>query len=167
MRLVAAIREWLRALLFGAREDREAEEELRFHLEMEVEEYLRRGMSPAEARRAARLKLGGALQVREALRDARGLRWLDELAQDAPDRNVIGLFVRDGLRLTAIGVTAGAVLAAGLARLVASVVEGVQPLDPAAALGALATLVLAATLASYLPARRAARVDPMQALRVE
>ena len=89
------------------------------------------------------------------------------IALGALDRNVVGLFVRDGLRLTAIGLAAGAVLAAALARLVASVVEGVHPLDPAAALGVLATLALAATLASYLPARRAARVDPMQALRVE
>ncbi len=83
MTLVAEIRERLRALLSGSREDREAEEGLRFHLEMEVEENLRRGMSAAEARRAARLKLGGALQVREAMRDARGLRWLEDLAQDA------------------------------------------------------------------------------------
>lgn len=89
------------------------------------------------------------------------------IALGALDRNVVGLFVRDGLRLTAIGLAAGVLLALALARLVASVVEGVQPLDPAAALGVLATLALAATLASYLPARRAARVDPMLALRVE
>src|SRR5690606_25654633 len=83
MRLVAELRERLRALLFRAREDRELEEELRFHLEMQVEENLRRGMSAAAARRAARLSLGGALQVKESVREARGLRWLEELAQDA------------------------------------------------------------------------------------
>jgi len=89
------------------------------------------------------------------------------IALGALDRNVVGLFVRDGLRLTAIGLAAGVLLALALGRLVASVVRDVQPLDPAAALGVLATLSLAATLASYLPARRAARVDPMRALRVE
>src|SRR5690606_32157810 len=89
------------------------------------------------------------------------------IALGALDRDVVGLFVRDGLRLTAIGLAVGALLAFALGRLVASAVEGVRPLDPAAALGVLTTLAFAATLASYLPARRAARVDPMRALRVD
>lgn len=55
-------------------------------------------MSPDEARRQALLKLGGVAQVREATRDARGVRWLEDLAGD-----VVRLFLRDGTRRTALG----------------------------------------------------------------
>ncbi|HLU26378.1 MAG TPA: ABC transporter permease [Longimicrobiales bacterium] len=82
MRLVAEIRERLRAIFFLSREDRELDEELRFHLDMQTEEYIRRGMDPAEARRQAVLRLGGLAQVREATRDARGVRWLDDVVAD-------------------------------------------------------------------------------------
>ena len=73
MRLVSEIRERARAFLFRSGEDRDLEEELAFHLEMEERENLRRGMTPEEARRQAALRLGGVTRVREATRDARGL----------------------------------------------------------------------------------------------
>ena len=82
MRLIAELRERLRALVQRAREDRELEEELRFHLEMEIEANLRRGLSPAEARRQAYLRLGGVTQVAEATRAARGVQRLEDLARD-------------------------------------------------------------------------------------
>lgn len=83
MRLFSELRERLRALVLRASQDRELDEELAFHLEMEIEANVRRGMAPGEARRQAHLKLGGLVQTREATRDARGLRWLEELGQDA------------------------------------------------------------------------------------
>src|SRR5690606_26784850 len=82
MSILTDLVERLRALLRRDREDLELAEELRFHFEMEVEENLRRGLSPAEARRQAALRLGGMAQVQEAARDARGVRWLDDVAQD-------------------------------------------------------------------------------------
>ena len=82
MSILTDLVERLRALLRRDREDLELAEELRFHFEMEVEENLRRGLSPAEARRQAALRLGGMTQVLEATRDARGVRWLDDMAQD-------------------------------------------------------------------------------------
>jgi predicted permease len=82
MRLLSEVREWLRALFFRRREDRALDEELAFHLEMEERSNIGRGMDPAEARRRAALKLGGVTQVREAARDARGLRNLDDLVRD-------------------------------------------------------------------------------------
>jgi predicted permease len=82
MRWLSALRERYRALVFRDREDRELDEELAFHLEMAEAENLRRGMSPEEARRQAALQLGGVTQVREATREARGVRWLDDLATD-------------------------------------------------------------------------------------
>lgn len=82
MRIFSEFRERLRALFSRDREDRELDEELAFHLEMQTRENIRRGMSPEEARRQAHLQLGGLTQVREATRDARGVRWLDDLAGD-------------------------------------------------------------------------------------
>jgi putative ABC transport system permease protein len=62
--------------------DRELAEELATHLEMQVEENLRAGMSPAEARRRALVKLGGATQAREECRRRRGFPVLEDLWQD-------------------------------------------------------------------------------------
>ena len=73
---------WLRSLVAGGRGDAETRDELRFHLEMETEKNLRAGMDPGEARRRARVRLGGADAIREAVRDARGWRRLDDLVRD-------------------------------------------------------------------------------------
>jgi len=62
--------------------DQQLEKELAFHLEQHMADLIARGASPAEARRQARLALGGPQQVMEQCRDARGTRWLDDLAQD-------------------------------------------------------------------------------------
>src|SRR5258705_86901 len=56
--------------------------EIRHHLELETEANLRRGWSPAEARRRARIAFGGVEQVKEEYRDGRGGRWLEELLAD-------------------------------------------------------------------------------------
>jgi predicted permease len=58
------------------------DEEFRFHLEMEVESNIRRGMSPREARRQALIAFGGVDRFRERGRDARGGRWLEDLTRD-------------------------------------------------------------------------------------
>jgi putative ABC transport system permease protein len=57
-------------------------EEFAFHLELEVEKNIREGLSPEEARRRALLTFGGVERHKDAVRDARGLRWLDEMAAD-------------------------------------------------------------------------------------
>jgi hypothetical protein len=76
------IRERLRALVARRREERELEEELAFHLEMETEANVRRGLPPAEARRRAHLALGGGEVVREQVREARGTRLIEDLRRD-------------------------------------------------------------------------------------
>jgi predicted permease len=75
---------WMRfAGLFGKeRRDRDLAEELENHLQMHVEDNLRSGMTPEEARRQALLKLGGLEQTKENHRDQRGLPWLESLVQD-------------------------------------------------------------------------------------
>jgi len=73
----------LRALLSPGRAERELDDEIRFHLEMETEENLRRGMDAGEARRRAYVAFGGVDRFREETHDARGTRWLEDLARDA------------------------------------------------------------------------------------
>jgi macrolide transport system ATP-binding/permease protein len=69
--------------LFGRRQgDHHTQEEMRFHVEMEVEAGLRRGLSRAEAERGARLRLGSVDASMEAARDERGFPWLNGLALD-------------------------------------------------------------------------------------
>ena len=72
----------LRALLHKSEMERELDEELRFHLETEVEQNLTRGMNAEEARFAALRSFGGVEQVKEKSRDVRGVRFVEELWQD-------------------------------------------------------------------------------------
>jgi predicted permease len=89
------------------------------------------------------------------------------LALGAEPGNLKRLFVRHGLTLAALGVAIGLPISAGLMRLMKSLLFGISPLDPTAFAVAAAVLVLAAGLASFLPARRAAAVDPVEALKAE
>ena len=82
MNLVANAVARLRGVFRRAREDAETREELEFHLEMETEKNLRAGMAPIEARRQARVRLGGVEVIREAVRDARGTRLVEDLLRD-------------------------------------------------------------------------------------
>ena len=81
--------------------------------------------------------------------------------------NIIGLVVRQGMELVAIGILAGLAGAAALTRVMASLLFGVSATD-AATFGAVAALLaVVAFAATVIPARRATRVDPMVALREE
>ncbi|PWT97110.1 MAG: multidrug ABC transporter substrate-binding protein [Terriglobia bacterium] len=77
------------------------------------------------------------------------------------------LFVRYGLALAGAGTAMGLVAAAGLTRLMKSVLFGISPVDPLTYTAVPLILVAATVLASYLPARRAAAVDPVKTLRAE
>jgi len=89
------------------------------------------------------------------------------VALGASRGQVLALIVRDGMRLAVIGIALGAAGALVLTRLLAGLLYGIGASDPGT-FGAAATLLgLVALLASYIPARRASRVDPMVALRNE
>src|SRR5580704_6489735 len=72
----------LRSLFRRAQADQELDEELHDHLERKTEEYAAQGMAQEEAQRRARLDLEGIEQTKERCRDARRVRWLQDLAQD-------------------------------------------------------------------------------------
>jgi ABC-type antimicrobial peptide transport system permease subunit len=89
------------------------------------------------------------------------------LALGADRGQVQWLLVGDGMRTTLAGIGIGALLAAGLARLVERLLFGVSATDQPTYLGVAALLTAVALVASYVPARRAARSDPAQTLRSE
>ena len=73
--------------------------------------------------------------------------------------------MRRGLVLTSAGVLVGIAASLGVTRLVRSQLFGVQPSDPATMASVIVVMTIVAAAAAYLPARRAARVDPIVALR--
>jgi ABC-type antimicrobial peptide transport system permease subunit len=89
------------------------------------------------------------------------------LSLGARRQNVTKMFVRQGLALSGIGAVCGLAAALGLTRMMMSLLFEVSTADPLTYAGASAALVLAATIGSYISTRRAARVDPMEALRTE
>src|SRR5437762_13455123 len=89
------------------------------------------------------------------------------MAMGARRGNVLGLMVVQGVRIAALGAGIGAVVALAGGRVLSSLLYGVSPRDPLVLLGAALIPVVVAAVASYLPARRAAKVDPVLALRYE
>ena len=89
------------------------------------------------------------------------------MALGARRGDVAWLVMREVLLLLAIGLAVGIPAALGLSRLVRAQLYGIQPADAATMAMAVAGIACVATLAGYLPGRRATRVDPMQALRWE
>lgn len=89
------------------------------------------------------------------------------LALGAQPRALKWLFVRKGLTLNLAGGVIGVVVAAGLSRWMYSLLFGVAPIDPLTYVASAALIGAAAAAASYIPARQAASVDPMETLRSE
>jgi putative ABC transport system permease protein len=89
------------------------------------------------------------------------------LALGAQPRNVLGLVVREGMTLALAGIGVGLAGAAWLTKLMSSLLFGIVPTDVTTFAGVSVLLVLVALLASYVPARRATKVDPLKALRYE
>jgi putative ABC transport system permease protein len=80
--MLTTLKTKLRALLRKSQAERELDEELRYHIERQTGQNIRLGMNPEEARQAALKSFGGVEQAKERSRDARGVRWIEELWQD-------------------------------------------------------------------------------------
>jgi len=89
------------------------------------------------------------------------------MALGATSRTVLGMVLTEGLLMAAIGIAIGSAAALWLSTLVAGLLFGVTPTDPTSFVVAGAGLLALTLLASYIPARRAARIEPMGALRTE
>jgi predicted permease len=89
------------------------------------------------------------------------------IAIGAQHSTVRRMFIAEGARLAAIGILCGTAAALGLMRLMASLLFGVKPIDPLTYAAVAFSLAAAAVIASYIPAMRATKVDPVEALRAE
>jgi putative ABC transport system permease protein len=89
------------------------------------------------------------------------------MALGARAEDAVWLVLRQALGMAAVGIAIGIPLALGVARLIRSQLHGVAAGDPRVMIGSAAVLLLVGILASLIPGRRAARVDPMVALRNE
>jgi FtsX-like permease family/MacB-like periplasmic core domain len=89
------------------------------------------------------------------------------IALGASSRQLVTSVMAESFRLTAIGIAAGFVLSVGAGTVLARVLFGITPTDPPTYLGVFVLLASASLLACYLPARRAARTDPLISLRTE
>jgi ABC-type antimicrobial peptide transport system permease subunit len=88
-------------------------------------------------------------------------------ALGAQPRDLKKMFLFHGLALSGVGAVVGVVAALGLGRFMSSLLYGIGPADPMTYAAALGVTIAAAALASYVPARRAANIDPTETLRAE
>jgi ABC-type antimicrobial peptide transport system permease subunit len=89
------------------------------------------------------------------------------LALGATRKDVLALVLRQGCRLALLGVAVGGLAALALTRLMSSLLFEISPSDPSTFVGVALVLGAVALVATYVPARRATKVDPMVALRYE
>jgi predicted permease len=89
------------------------------------------------------------------------------MALGAQRREVRAMFLRQGLALSGVGLAIGVVAALALTRLMSSLLFGIEPTDVVTFAAAIGVILLAAALASYLPARRASAIDPVETLKAE
>jgi predicted permease len=158
------------------REIQALDRELPILLEMPLAEYVGRSLAPQRMAGAVTGALGllgvalaalGLYGVVAQLVAQRTREIGVRMALGAEARSVVGVFVRDGMRLVLVGAVAGLALGSAIGRIAGAFLPGLGPADPAAFGAASALVCIVAVAASWIPARKAARVDPVTALRAD
>ena len=116
---------------------------------------------------AVLLAMAGVYGVMSFSTEQRTREFGVRMALGARHRDIVGLVLCDGLKLAGFGVIVGVVMALALTRLLRSLLFGVTATDPVTLLFVSMALLLIAAAACYLPARRALKVDPVEALRID
>jgi hypothetical protein len=135
------------------------------HDEENSSNQLLSGMFAAFALIAILLAMAGLYGVMSYAVSQRSGEIAVRIALGAPARSIARQVVGQSVKLAALGTLIGVIGAYGLARAVASLLFGVTPSDPATYLGAVALTLIAALVATWLPMRRAATIDPLESLR--
>jgi putative ABC transport system permease protein len=135
------------------------------HGEENSSNQLLSGMFAAFALIAILLAMAGLYGVMSYAVSQRSGEIAVRIALGAPARSIARQVVGQSVKLAALGTLIGVIGAYGLARAVASLLFGVTPSDPATYLGAVALTLIAALVATWLPMRRAATIDPLESLR--
>jgi hypothetical protein len=179
--------------LFRRREvEQELDDELAYHLEQRAREFVGKGLSAEDARLAALREMHGIEARKEECRDMRKVNFFENLVQDvryavrmllrspgftatavaalalgASPEKVRTMVVLQGMQMALIGVVIGAGAALALAKYMTTLVFGVKPHDPVVFVTVVVVLSAVALVATFVPALRASRVDPMISLRHE
>ena len=192
MRWIATLASRLRAVFRRARIEEELDAELQFHLDQQLDEHRAGGMSVAEARSIALRAMGSVTLIKEQARESLGVRLIDDLRQDvryagrgllkSPGFTLaavlaLGLGIgvtttlfsvlRQAIGITVIGLVIGLSTSFALRRVLLGFLYGVSPHDTLSLVMVLGILIGATAAASYIPARRATKVEPLVALRCQ
>ncbi len=160
-------------MLFGRRrESTRLDDELGFHLDRLIAENIASGMSRDQARAAAMREFGNPALMRDEARATWSWAGIESLLRDSRFgirtlSRTPGFAVMDGMRPAVFGLVAGLVASIEAGRMMRDLLYEIKPLDASVFAAVSATLLLAAALACLVPAWRASRLDPAQALRAE
>ena len=151
------------------RSQRDFEDELRSHIELETDRLIAEGFTPNDARSTARRKFGNLGAAQERFSDASGFDSLFDLAKDVrhAGRDVVTLVGISVIGISGLGVAIGILGAVAGSGIMKKLIFDIAAVDVVTYVACAATLLGAAGLAAFMPTLRATRVDPARTIRAQ